>query len=132
MIAAVAASLLPVGCAGTIWHAVTSNSFRKQPLKTVQKAVSPEDPMVVLRADPPRTGDERAKAMHRLKEPTRNKGSQDDQDAVVEILARTATADPNPVLRNAAVAALGRFEDPRAVQILMLAYQNADGLPPSA
>jgi hypothetical protein len=126
-IAVAAASLLPAGC-GTVWDAVTSKSFREKPFKTMGKVVAPEDPMVVLSADPPRTGDERAKAMHRLKEPIRNGYSQQEQDRVVEMLSHTATSDNSPVLRYAAIEALGRFRDPRAAGILMTAYQKADGL----
>lgn len=127
-IAAAAASLLPAGC-GTMWDAVTSRNFRNAPFTTVKHVVAPEDPMVVLRADPPRSGDDRAKAMHRLKEPIRSGYTQQDQDQIVEMLERTATADKSPVLRYAAIDALGRFEDERAPRILMLAYQKADGQP---
>jgi hypothetical protein len=126
-IAVAAASLLPAGCAG-VWDAVTSKSFRDKPFKTLGKVVSPEDPMAVLRADPPRSGDERAKAMHRLKEPARNGYPQEDQDRIVEMLAKAAVEDTSPVLRYAAIEALGRFEDPRATAALMRAYQKADGL----
>ncbi len=125
-IAIAAASLLPAGCAG-MWDAVTSRRFRDEPFKTVGKVIVPDDPMVVLRADPPRTGDEMAKAFNRLKEPIRNKGTQEDQDTIVDLLSRTATADNSPVLRYAAVSALGRFTDPRAAAILIAAYQKADG-----
>src|SRR5262249_42141639 len=79
--------------------------------------------------DPPREGDERARAMHRLKEPLANKLTQQDQDQIVDLLARTAVADPSPVLRLAAIDALGRFEDPRAPGILMIAYQKSHGRP---
>ncbi|MBN9122174.1 MAG: hypothetical protein J0I06_24045 [Planctomycetes bacterium] len=126
-IAAVAASLLTAGCA-PMWDAVTSRKFRDAPYKTVKEVIVPEDPMVVLRADPPRSGDDRAKAMHRLKEPIRAGYTQEDQDRIVEMLERTATSDTSPVLRYAAIEALGRFEDERAPRALMLAYQKADGL----
>lgn len=125
-IAGVVLSLAPTGCAGT-WDTFTSRRFRDAPLTTMQRAVSPEDPMAVLRADPPRDGDERAKAMRRLKEPIEHGGTQQDQDEVLDLLARTATADPSPVLRLAAIEALGRFRDPRAVGVLMHAYQSAHG-----
>ncbi len=124
---AAAASLLPTGCAN-MWDAVTSRQFRDTPFKTVGHVITPDDPVVVLRADPPRSGDERAKAMHRLKEPALNKGTQEDQDQVIATLARAATSEPSPVLRFAAIAALGRFEDARTTAILMTAYQTADGL----
>jgi hypothetical protein len=126
LFAAAAAALAPAGC-GTMWDAVTSRQFRSEPFTTVKNVVVPEDPMTVLRADPPRSGDDRAKAMHRLKEPIRNGYSQQDHDQIVEMLERTATADKSPVLRYAAIDALGRFEDERATRILMLAYQKADG-----
>lgn len=114
------------GCAGT-WDTITSRRFRTEPFTTMGKMVNPEDPLVVLRADPPRDGDERAKAMRRLKEPLRAKGTQQDQDEVIDVLARSAVRDPSPVLRLAAVEALGRFEDPRAGPILMQAYHAAHG-----
>jgi hypothetical protein len=126
-IAIAVASLLPAGCHGTMWDAVTSRRFRDEPFKTVGHVMVPEDPMVVLRADPPRTGDEIAKALHRLKEPIRNKGTQEDQDQIIELLSRAATSDNSPVMRYAAISALGRFEDPRATGILVTAYQKADG-----
>jgi hypothetical protein len=122
----VAATLGLTGCAGFI-DTVSSRKFRNDPFGTMQRAVSPEDPMVVLRADPPRDGDDRAKAMRRLKEPLKQSGTQQDQDEVIDILGRAATADPSPVLRLAAIDAISRFEDPRAVQILMVAYQKAEG-----
>ncbi|HEY1187305.1 MAG TPA: HEAT repeat domain-containing protein [Gemmata sp.] len=124
---AAAAALLPTGCA-SMWDAVTSRRFREAPYKTVRNVIVPEDPVMVLWAGPERTGDERAKAMHRLKEPARTGGTQDDQDQVMEILTRAATSDPSPVLRFAALEALGRFEDERALGALMTAYQTADGL----
>jgi hypothetical protein len=122
------ASLALTGCAGTL-DTITSRSFRQDPFNTTYRAIRPEDPMAVLRADPPRSGDERAKAMLRLKEPLRNGGTQQDQDEVIDLLARTATADPSAVLRAAAVSALGRFEDPRAPGVLIVAYQKAHGRP---
>ena len=117
------ASLGQAGCVGT-WDTLTSRRFRDHPMETMQKMVSPEDPVMVLRADPPRDGDERADAMRRLKEPIRNKGTRDDQDAIVELLAWTARYDPSPVLRMEAIGALSRFEDPRVAGSLIAAYQN--------
>lgn len=126
-IALAAAALLPAGCA-SLWDAVTSRKFRDAPLKTVGHVVSPEDPVMVLRAGNARTGDERAKAMHRLKEPATHGGTPDDQSQMIEALAQAATAEASPVLRFAAIEALGRFEDPRATAVLITAYQAADGL----
>ena len=118
-------SLGSSGCAGT-WDTLTSRRFRTEPLTTMGKMVNPEDPMVVLR-NPHRDGDERAKAMQRLKEPLKANGSQKDQDEVIDMLGRAATADASPVLRLAAIETLGRFDDPRAAVALMHAYQNAHG-----
>lgn len=118
------------GCAGT-WDTLTSKRFRDHPQATIKKMWSPEDPVAVLRANPPRDGDERADAMHRLKEPLRNGGTRDDQDVIIDILANAAQYDPSPVIRMEAIGALGRFEDPRAVGILIAAYQNAHGRKPS-
>jgi hypothetical protein len=122
------ASLVSTGCAGT-WDTITSRRFRQEPLKTTQHLIAPEDPMVVLRANPPRDGDEQAKAIRRLKEPLVEGLSQYEQDEVIDILARSAASDASPVLRLSAIETLGRFEDPRAPGILMIAYQKAHGRP---
>lgn len=128
-IAGFAAAMLGLtGCAGTL-DAITSRKFRKDPFNTMYRVAVPEDPLVVLRSDPPRTGDEQAKAMLRLKEPLAMGLTQQDQDQMVDLLARTATKDPSPVLRVAAVEALGRFQDQRVAGILMTAYRNAHGRP---
>jgi hypothetical protein len=127
IIAAIAAGpALLTGCAGTV-DTIGSRKFRKSPLDTTYRMIVPEDPMVVLRSNPPREGDERAKAMHRLKEPITSGHTQQEQDEILDMLGRTATADASPVLRIAAIEALGRFTDPRAPGILMLAYQKAHG-----
>ncbi len=65
--------------------------------------------------------------MRRLKEPIRNKGTQEDQEAILDILAMAAISEPSPVLRMEAIGALGRFEDPRVSGILMNAYRTAHG-----
>jgi hypothetical protein len=126
----VIASLGLTGCAND-WDTLTSHRFRdgllEHPYDTVKGFYFPEDPMLVLRTDPPRDPDERADAMRRLKEPIRNNGSQEDQDIIINILAKTARSDSSPVLRLEAIGALGRFQDPRVGQILMVAYQSAHG-----
>lgn len=114
------------GCAGT-WDTLTSRQFRDHPWQTTKRMVAPEDPVAVLLADPPREGYERIDALRRLKEPVRHGGTQEEQDAVLAVLERAATADSSPALRMEAVGALGRFEDVRAVRALMVAYQNAHG-----
>src|SRR4029079_13147012 len=94
---------------------------------TTVHMIKPEDPLVVLRADPPRDGDARAKAMRRLQEPLAIGLGKQDQDEMIDLLGRTATTDSSPVLRIAAIDALGRFDDPRAGGILAIAYQKAHG-----
>jgi hypothetical protein len=119
-------SLAPIGCSST-WDMVSSRKFRKDPFNQAYRLWNPEDPMVILRSDPPRDGDERAKAMYRLKEPLAIGLTQQDQDEIVDMLAKTATTDASPVLRTAAIEALGRFQDQRATGILLIAYQKAHG-----
>jgi HEAT repeat protein len=118
------------GCAGG-WETLTSHRFRdgllEHPYATVRDFWIPEDPMLILRTTPLRDPDERALAMQRLKEPIRNNGTQEDQDVIINILAKTAKSDSSPVLRLEAIGALGRFQDPRVASILMSAYQTAHG-----
>jgi HEAT repeat protein len=118
------------GCVGG-WETVTSHRFRdgmlEHPWETTKSLWVLEDPVLVLLTDPPREGDERASALSRLKEPILNKGTQEDQDKIINVLAKTSATDPSPVLRMEAIGALGRFEDPRVVGILIAAYQNAHG-----
>jgi hypothetical protein len=107
------------GCAGT-YDLITSQRFRERPFATM---FSSDDPMWVLEnvAD----GDERARAMRRLKEPKNNGGTAEQQEKAIDILGTCATSDRRPMLRLAAISALTRFEDPRAGQILVSAYTNA-------
>lgn len=123
------ASLASSGCAGT-WDTLTSQRFRSHPFKETKLMISPEDPVAILLADPPRTGDEQAAAMRRLKEPAANRGTPEQQEAVLVVLQRAATSDPSPVVRLDAINALGRFQDARVAGILMAAYQNAHGRRP--
>ncbi|MBA4062870.1 MAG: hypothetical protein C0501_04025 [Isosphaera sp.] len=126
---AAASALAPLGlagCAGT-WDTLTSRRFREDPVETTRRMFSPEDPVAVLLADPPRTGDDRAAAMRRLKEPAQAGRTSEDQDAVLGELQRAAAADPSPVVRMEAIGALGRFRDPRAAAALVAAYQAAHG-----
>ena len=111
-----------VGCAST-WDAVSSRKTRQDPMSLFKS----EDPMHVLRNKV--AGSERAVAMRKLLEPAANGGNAAEQEEVLQILAQAATADPSPVVRAAAIDALGRFRDPRAVKLLIAAYQKADGIP---
>jgi HEAT repeat protein len=111
------------GCASN-WEAVTSRDFKEQPLHSLFGKTP--DPLHVLRTSP--EGYARAKAMKRLDEPLRSGGTQADQDEVVDhILGPAATSDPSPVVRAAAIDALSRFEDERAIRYLIAAYHQADG-----
>ncbi len=110
------------GCAST-WDAISSRKVRQDPMSLFKS----EDPMHVLRNNV--AGGDRAAAMRKLKEPATNGGNAAEQEEVLQILAQSATADPSPVVRTAAIDALGRFEDPRAVKLLIAAYQKADGIP---
>ncbi len=110
------------GCAST-WDTVTSRDFRKAPFSSTFRS---EDPMTVLRTKV--DGDARAKAMRNLKEPAAHDKPAAEQDEALQILGQAATSNPSPVLRAAAVDALGRFKDPRALPLLIAAYHKADGL----
>ena len=119
--AAVSACAL-TGCAST-WDAVSSRKVRQDPMSLFKS----EEPMHVLRNKV--AGGERAVAMRKLKEPAANGGSAEEQKEVLEILAQASTTDPSPVVRTAAIDCLGRFQDPRAVPLLIAAYRKADGIP---
>jgi hypothetical protein len=123
-------SLGLTGCA-EFWDSVTSHRFRdgffEHPYEATKALYVPEDPMLVLRTEPPRDGDERASAMHRIQEPLRNHGTQEDQDIIINVLGKAATTDTSPVIRMEAIGALGRFEDPRVVDTLVAAYMSAQG-----
>lgn len=126
-IAAIFAASTACGCAGT-WDKVSSQKFRDAPFKSTFYPA--EDPMTVLRTKV--DGNERADAMRRLTEPAANGRSPQEQDEALQMLATAATSDPSPIVRCAAIDALGRFTDPRAVKILIAAYHQADGIPSDA
>jgi HEAT repeat protein len=116
---ALAFCLLPLsltGCAG-VWDEVTSRDFNPRSL-----FVSP-DPMEVLRHDP--DGDHRAKALRALREPKQAGGTDQVQDEALAILTKAAVNDKQPWCRLAAIETLGRFQDPRAAQVLVSAYDQA-------
>jgi HEAT repeat protein len=104
---------------------MTSRRFRDKPFGTM---FGSEDPLTVLRTDP--DGEARARAMARVAEPAAAGRPDAEQDEVVQILTQAATADPSPWVRMAAVDALGRFQDPRAMEALTAAYQSAPARPP--
>lgn len=112
------------GCAST-WDTATSRQFHRDLLENpVRALVVSDDPMTVLRTNP--DGHARAKAMRKLVEPAAN-GRADEQAEALQYLTEAATADPSPVVRAAAIHALGTFQDPKALDILKAAYAQANG-----
>lgn len=109
------------GCAG-LWDEVTSKNFKVRTL-----FIKP-DPVVVLRESS--NGDERAKAIRRLKEPKQHGGTDEQQKLVMDLLTQAATNDRQPLCRLAAVEKLGHFKDPRGVDALENAFIAAQNLPP--
>lgn len=109
-------SFVAAGCSGLI-DRVSSRDFRMRDL-----FVDP-DPVAVLRQST--DGDARAKAMRNLDEPAKNGGTAELQTEMIGILAQSATGDPRPLCRLAAIDALGRFDDARTGPHLLNAYQQA-------
>jgi HEAT repeat protein len=112
---------LSAGCAST-FDTLTSKRFREKPFGTM---FSSEDPMTVLRNNP--DGEDRARAMLRMKEPAVNGRSEAEQDEALQMLHAAATADTSPWVRIAAIEALGKFQDPRAIPSLTQAFHTASG-----
>jgi HEAT repeat protein len=108
------------GCA-SFWDDVTSRKFEFKNLYTKP------DPFLVLKNST--DGDERAKALRALREPKANGGSDQDQEAVLKILATAATSDKQFLCRLAAIESLGRFRDPRAAEHLTNAFYNSGSFP---
>jgi hypothetical protein len=94
------------GCA-TYWDEVT---FKDLPQGLWKRD---PDPVAVLH-DPQADGNQRYRALANVPEPAQHGGTQQQQDDIFQIVAKAATQDPVPVCRLAALAALGRFKDPRA------------------
>ncbi|MBI2807416.1 MAG: HEAT repeat domain-containing protein [Planctomycetes bacterium] len=80
-------------------------------------------PLEVIR-DNPSDGHRRAQALAELKEPLKNGGNAQDQDAYLNVLQKSATQDPLPLCRLTAVRCLGKYRDPRAARILEDVYQR--------
>lgn len=125
--AAVGAALLGLGLGGcaNFWEDITSRDIPfSQRCKEV--FVKP-DPFVVLRDS--QDGDRRAAALRRLKEPAQNKGTEQEQKLVMEILSKTAVSDPQPLCRLIAIEKLGNFKDPGAAKALEAAFYGVDTIP---
>jgi HEAT repeat protein len=104
------------GCAN-FWDDITSNDFK------FKSMFARTDPYAVLKDSD--DGDQRARALRALKEPKQHGGSDADQEAVLNILRAAATTERQPLCRIAAITTLGRFKDPRAVDALVEAFEQA-------
>lgn len=121
--AVLAAGLGLAGCAN-FWDDVTSRDFK------VQQLWAPHpDPLVVLRDS--NDGNERARALRALREPKQHGGSDQEQEMVLRILTTAAVNEKTAWCRLAAIEALGGFKDPRAVQALRSAYDQAGNMLPA-
>ena len=120
--------LLSAGCAHT-WDTLTSQRFRDAPFTTLRHLIQPEDPVVVLLADPPRSGDERASAWQRLGAERFHQCAPEQQVQLWHMLEHDAAREASPWVRLSAIQALGRLPDPRRVGVLITAYHQADGYP---
>ncbi|QEL18098.1 HEAT repeat domain-containing protein [Limnoglobus roseus] len=109
------------GCTGA-WDKMSSRKFRDHPYDVM---FDRRDPLTVMRTSP--EGDDRAGAMKKLKEPAANGRSADEQEEALKLLTDAAINDPSPVVRVAAIDALGRFQDVRAVKSLTAAYYQSGG-----
>jgi HEAT repeat protein len=85
------------------------------------------DPLVVIRDST--DGDRRARALRSLEEPLTHGGDQRQQDVVVAVLVHSATSEPQALCRMAAIDALRRFKDVRAVEAIKDAYYRAGAFP---
>jgi hypothetical protein len=109
------------GCA-TFWDDVTSRDF------DVTSIFVKPNPFLVLRDSI--DGDKRARALRALHEPKQHGGTDQEQEAVLNILTTAATAEKQPLCRLAAIQSLGHFKDPRAVDGLITSFYNAGNFAP--
>ena len=89
----------------------------------------PENPVEVIRNS--KDGNERARALSCLTEPKARNGTQHEQDVVVSLLVYSAANESQPWCRVAAISALRKFKDPRAVEGLKDAYYRAGTFVPT-
>ncbi|HLW65875.1 MAG TPA: hypothetical protein VKS79_11185 [Gemmataceae bacterium] len=115
--AALPLNFAALGCGGGIMDDLRSREFR------FRDVFNHQDPLVALESET--NGDERARAMHRLKEPLQNGGTQEQQDKMMKVLTESATTDNRAVCRMAAIDALAKMKDGRATPVLVQAYTNA-------
>jgi hypothetical protein len=110
------------GCVG-LWDDVSARGWRPKDL-----FYSP-DPVTVLR-EKSDDNDKRANALRALTEPRQHGGPEEEQKWALDLLESTATQDMNVICRLAAIEALGRFKDDRAVRALEEAYFKAVNFSP--
>ncbi|MFO0938562.1 MAG: HEAT repeat domain-containing protein [Gemmataceae bacterium] len=112
------------GCAST-WDTVSNRQFQSDFANNPYKAMFvSDDPMTVLRTNP--DGSARAKAMRRMEEPATH-GHPEEQAEALQYLSDAATIETSPVVRAAAIEALGKFKDPNVLPILKAAYAQSSG-----
>jgi hypothetical protein len=103
---------------------VTSREFQ------VDELFHKPDPLVVLAQSS--SGNKRAAALRSLEEPLAHGGDEKQQKAVLDILCAAAATEEHAICRMAAVEALGRFKDPRAVKGIEDAYYRSGSFNPVA
>jgi hypothetical protein len=108
------------GCAST-WDNFSSRQYRSDVASNPMRLFSDEDPMTVLRTST--DGHARAKAMLKLEQPN----SPQEANEALGYLSDAAIKDTSPVVRSAAIDALGRFNDPQTFNLLYAAYQQSNG-----
>ena len=109
------------GCA-SFWDDITSRDFE------VRSFWAKPNPLVVLSEST--DGDKRAKAFRALREPAQYGGSAQDQERVVAILCTAVQTERTAWSRQAAIASLRTFKDPRAADALIQAYYKAAAFAP--
>ena len=110
------------GCA-SFWDDVTSRDFEFRSLWSAKP-----DPLVVLRDS--KDGDKRAKALRSMPEPAQFGEPQEQQDAYVKILCTAVVSERTALCRQAAIASLRTYKDPRVSEALQKAYYSASDYPP--
>ncbi len=120
-----ALALGAAGCAN-FWDDLTATSpeggWKASLALKYERIFHRPEPMEVL-AHPERYDDTtRARAIRALKEPLAHRGSQQEQDLLVNLLTAAVKAEKQTVVRLAAVEKLGEFRDPRAGKALLDAF----------
>jgi hypothetical protein len=106
------------GCA-SFYDDVTSRDFEIRSLWEPKP-----DPLVVLSES--RDGDKRAKAYRSMLEPAQYGGSKEQQDVYVNALCTAVVTERTALCRQAAIASLRNYKDPRVAKALQEAYYAAE------